>query len=62
MRESNDAAAIKKAMDEATQKVYTIFGKLYQSQESQPQDGMGPDTDAPHTNPDGSVDVEGEVY
>ncbi len=62
VRESNDAAAIKKAMDEATQKVYTIFGKLYQSQESQPQDGMGPDTDAPHTNPDGSVDVEGEVY
>ncbi|HQO56831.1 MAG TPA: Hsp70 family protein, partial [Clostridia bacterium] len=62
VRESNDAAAIKKAMDEATQKVYAIFGKLYQSQESQPQDGMGPDTDAPHTNPDGSVDVEGEVY
>jgi len=62
VRESNDAAAIKKAMDEATQKVYAIFGKLYQSQESQPRDGMGPDTDAPHTNPDGSVDVEGEVY
>ena len=62
VRESNDAAAIKTAMDEATQKVYAIFGKLYQSQESQPQDGAGPDTDAPHTNPDGSVDVEGEVY
>ena len=62
VRESNDAAAIKTAMDEATQKVYAIFGKLYQSQESQPQDGAGPDTDAPHTKPDGSVDVEGEVY
>ncbi|NLM86882.1 MAG: molecular chaperone DnaK [Clostridiales bacterium] len=62
VREGGDAGAIKTAMDEATQKIYAIFGKLYQSQEGQPHDGQGPDMGGPQTNPDGSVDVEGDVH
>ena len=62
VREGGDAAAIKSAMDEATQKVYAIFGKLYQEQEGAAQhDTQGQDAE-PHTNPDGSVDVEGDVH
>ncbi|HHT07725.1 MAG: molecular chaperone DnaK [Christensenellales bacterium] len=61
VREGNNAQEIKTAMDEATQKVYAIFGKLYQDQDAQQPDMQTPDMDAPHTNPDGSVDVEGDV-
>ena len=62
VREGNDAAAIRTAMDAATQKIYEIFGKLYQGQEGQPQGGQPHEPEAPHTNPDGSVDVEGDVH
>ncbi|NLX83679.1 MAG: molecular chaperone DnaK [Clostridiales bacterium] len=62
VREGNNAEEIKSAMDEATQKVYAIFGKLYQDQDGgQQPDMQTPDMDAPQTNPDGSVDVEGDV-
>ncbi len=61
VREGNNAQEIKTAMDEATQKVYAIFGKLYQDQDAQQPDMQTPDMDTPHTNPDGSVDVEGDV-
>jgi hypothetical protein len=49
-------------MDETTQKVYDIFGKIYQSQNA--QQGGQPDQepqDGPGQNPDGSVDADGEV-
>ena len=62
VREGGNAAAIKSAMDEATQKIYAIFGKLYQNQDGQPGGGQGPDTGSAQTNPDGSVDVEGDVH
>jgi len=63
VREGGNAQAIKSAMDEATQKVYAIFGKLYQNQDSgQGQDGPSPDMGGPQANPDGSVDVEGDVH
>ena len=62
VREGGDAAAIKTAMDDATQKIYAIFGKLYQDQDGGPQPGgPAPEMDT-HTNPDGSVDVEGDVH
>ena len=59
VKESGDAAQIKSAMEGFTQKVYAIFGKLYQQQGGaapeggQPQGGM---------NPDGTVNGEGEVH
>ncbi len=65
VREGGKADEIKPAMDAMTQKVYEIFGKLYQ-QEGQPQDGQpGPDggfQQGPMENPDGSVNADGEVH
>ncbi len=60
VRESGDAARIKSAMDGFTQKVYAIFGKLYQQ-----QGGAAPDMGGqPYggVNPDGTVNGEGEVH
>lgn len=61
VREGGKADEIKPAMDAMTQKVYEIFGKLYQDQGAAPQDGQ-PQNQGPVENPDGSVDVEGEVH
>ena len=58
VREGGKADEIQPAMDEMTQKVYAIFGKLYQ-QEGQPQDGQP--HDGPVENPDGSVNADGDV-
>ena len=59
VRERNNADEIKSAMDAMTQKVYAIFGKLYQQQGGQP----GPDMGAqPGTqNDDGSFNADGSV-
>ena len=66
-RESNNAAEIKTAMEALTQKVYAIFGKLYQQQGGQQP---GPDMGAQGyqqppqqggQNADGSYDVDGTV-
>ncbi len=63
VREGGNAQAIKSAMDEATQKIYAIFGKLYQNQGGgQGQGGPSPEQGGPQSNPDGSVDVEGDVH
>ena len=61
VREGNDAAAIKNAMEAFTQKVYAIFGKLYQQQGGQPDMG-GAQPQPGYTNPDGSVNAEGDVH
>ena len=61
VREGNDAAAIKNAMEAFTQKVYAIFGKLYQQQGGQPDMG-GAQPQGGYTNPDGSVNAEGDVH
>ncbi len=60
VRETNDADQIKPAMESFTEKVYQVFGKIYQQQ---PQDGSGPDMgqDAGGQNPDGSVDADYDV-
>ena len=59
VREGGNVEEIRRAMDATTQKVYDIFGKIYQqqAQQGQPQ----PDQPGPAQNPDGSVDVEGDV-
>ena len=63
VREGNIADEIKNAMEGFTQKVYQIFGKLYQQQagnEGNPMDsGEGPQPGS--TNDDGSVNADGSV-
>ena len=59
VREGGKADEIKAAMDGFTQKVYAIFGKLYQQ-----QGGAAPEQNGPaagSTNPDGTVNTEGDV-
>ena len=59
VREGNNADEIKAAMDGFTQKVYAIFGKLYQQQ------GGAPDMGAQQPggmNDDGTINTEGDVH
>ena len=64
VRETNDADQIKSAMETMTQKVYAIFGKLYQ-QEGGPQGGApegGSGTgNGPVENDDGTVNTDYDV-
>ena len=60
VREGGKADEIKNAMEGFTQKVYAIFGKLYQ----QGGEGQVPPENGPtagSTNPDGTVNTEGDV-
>ena len=62
VREGNNADEIKNAMEGFTQKVYAVFGKLYQQQAGEagdPMNGAGPQ--AGTTNDDGSVNADGSV-
>ena len=62
VREGNNADEIKDAMDGFTQKVYAVFGKLYQQQaggQGDPMNGAGPE--AGSMNDDGSVNADGSV-
>ena len=61
VREGNNADEIKNAMEGFTQKVYAVFGKLYQQQAggADPMNGAGPETGT--TNDDGSVNADGSV-
>ena len=61
VREGNNAEEIKNAMEAFTQKVYAVFGKLYQQQagaEGNPMDN-GPQPGP--TTADGSVNADGSV-
>ena len=65
VREGNNAEEIKGAMEGFTQKVYGIFGKLYQQQAQDAQQAGGPDMGGNANggmNADGSVDAEGDVH
>ena len=62
VREGNNAEEIKNAMEGFTQKVYAVFGKLYQQQagaDGNPMGGQGPQPGS--TNDDGSVNADGSV-
>ena len=62
VREGNNADEIKNAMEGFTQKVYAVFGKLYQQQagsQGDPMNGAGPQ--AGSMNDDGSVNADGSV-
>ena len=55
VREGSDTEALKTAMEEMTQKVYAIFGKLYQ------QEGGQPGAEGPQMNDDGTIDADADV-
>ena len=57
VREGGNPEAVKNAMQDMTQKVYAIFGKLYQQQAPE---GAAPDMGAQggYQNADGAYDVE----
>ena len=62
VREGNNADEIKNAMEGFTQKVYAVFGKLYQQQagsQGDPMNDAGPQ--AGSMNDDGSVNADGSV-
>ena len=64
VREGNNAEEIKAAMDNFTQKVYAIFGKLYQQQNPEggnPTGGSNATGTGAGPNPDGTYDADGEV-
>ena len=54
-REGGNAEAIKAAMQDMTQKVYAIFGKLYQQQAPE---GAAPDMGGYQQGADGAYDAE----
>ncbi len=57
-REGGNAAEIKNAMEGFTQKVYAIFGKLYQQQGTP---DMGQNPGAGSMNDDGTINTDGDV-
>lgn len=59
VREGGNADEIKNAMEAFTQKVYAVFGKLYQQENGQAAPDMG--AQAGTQNADGSVNTEGSV-
>ena len=58
-REGGNAAEIKNAMEGFTQKVYAIFGKLYQQQGAP---DMGQNPGAGSMNDDGTINTDGDVH
>lgn len=61
VREGNNAEEIKNAMDVFTQKVYAIFGKLYQQQGG--EQGANPEQPQAGTqNADGTYEADGDVH
>ena len=60
-RATDDAAQIKPAMEQFSQKTYEIFGKVYQAQAAQQQaggDNPNPGHGGANVNDDGTVDAE----
>ena len=60
IRESNNVDEIKNAEESFTQKVYAIFGKIYQQEQAAQQAPGGAQTDN-SMNPDGTINADGEV-
>ena len=61
VREGNNADEIKNAMEGFTQKVYAVFGKLYQQQAGAAPDMGGQQPNNGGVNPDGTYSAEGDV-
>ena len=61
VRETNNAEQIKSAMDNFTQKVYQIFGKIYQQQQAQAGADANQNAGGQQPNDDGTVDADYDV-
>ncbi|MBN1776912.1 MAG: molecular chaperone DnaK [Clostridiales bacterium] len=65
VKETNNAAQIKAAIEPMTQKVYAIFGKLYQQQAPEGAPEMAQEEEAPQDGPvendDGTVNTDFDV-
>ena len=61
IREGNNAEEIRSAMEGFTQKVYAVFGKLYQQQAGAQGDPGSAGSGAGTMNDDGSVNADGSV-
>ena len=48
-------------MEEMSQKIYAIFGKLYQQEGGQPGADAGSNGAGPQVNDDGTIDADAEV-
>ena len=59
VREGGNADEIKAAMETFTQKVYAIFGKLYQQQAPE---GAAPDMGGFQQNADGTYEADGDIH
>ena len=65
VREGNNADEIKNAMDGFTQKVYAIFGKIYQAEQAAQAAQGQPYDEKPNNggvNDDGTIDVDSDVH
>ena len=58
VKDSNDTEQLKKALEETSQKVYAIFGKIYQQTQGQPDNNT---PEAGTQNDDGSVNADFDV-
>ena len=64
VRESNDVEQIKSSMEAFTQKVYSVFGKIYQQQQAQDPNAQagGYQQAQDATNSDGASDADYDVH
>ena len=64
VRETNDAEQIKNAMEAFTQKVYAVFGKIYQQQQGagDPNAQAGGAQNAGNASSDGASDADYDVH
>ncbi|MBR4069414.1 MAG: molecular chaperone DnaK [Clostridia bacterium] len=60
VREGGDTEAIKNAMETMTQKVYAVFGKLYQQEQA--QQGAEGGFQGASENEDGTIDADAEIH
>ena len=62
VRETNDAEQIKNAMENFTQKVYAVFGKIYQQQQADPNAAAGGYQQAQDATADGAADADYDIH
>ncbi|MBQ9308532.1 MAG: molecular chaperone DnaK [Clostridia bacterium] len=62
IREGGNVDEIKNAEEAFTQKVYAIFGKIYQQEQAAQAGAAGAAGDAGQMNPDGTINADGEVH
>ena len=62
VRESGNAEQIKPAMEAFTQKVYAVFGKIYQQQQADPNAAAGGYQQAQDASSDGASDADYDVH